>query len=45
MLPRRTPYDGEVYTLYVALDNQGHGKRLLETCFGALRDRRLTRTD
>lgn len=40
MLPRRAPYDGEVYTLYVALDHQGHGhgKRLLETCFGALRD-------
>jgi GNAT superfamily N-acetyltransferase len=40
MLPRRAPYDGEVYTLYVALDHQGHshGKRLLETCFDALRD-------
>jgi ribosomal protein S18 acetylase RimI-like enzyme len=40
MLPRRAPYDGEVYTLYVALDHQGqgHGKRLLDTCFGALRD-------
>ena len=38
-LPRRAPYDGEVYTLYVALDHQGqgHGRRLLETCFGTLR--------
>jgi len=38
-LPRRAPYDGEVYTLYVAVDHQGHGhgKRLLEACFGTLR--------
>ena len=38
-LPRRAPYDGEVYTLYVAVDHQGHGhgKRLLEDCFAALR--------
>ncbi len=39
-LPRRAPYDGEVYTLYVALDHQGHGhgKRLLAACFDTLRD-------
>lgn len=38
-LPRRAPYDGEVYTLYVAIDHQGqgHGKRLLQACFGELR--------
>lgn len=38
-LPPRAPYDGEVFTLYVALDHQGHGhgKRLLEACFGTLR--------
>lgn len=38
-LPRRAPYDGEVYTLYVALDyqGQGHGKRLLDACFETLR--------
>ena len=38
-LPRRSPYDGEVYTLYVALDHQGegHGRRLLEACFETLR--------
>ena len=43
-LPRRAPYDGEVYTLYVALDHQGHGygKRLLETCFETLRERDKT---
>lgn len=44
MLPRRAPYDGEVYTLYVALDHQGHGhgKRLLTACFDALRDQDKT---
>ena len=44
MLPRRAPYDGEVYTLYVAVDyqGQGHGKRLLETCFDRLRDQDKT---
>jgi ribosomal protein S18 acetylase RimI-like enzyme len=44
MLPRRAPYDGEVYTLYVALDHQGHGhgKRLLTACFDTLRDRDKT---
>ena len=38
-LPKRSPYDGEVYTLYVGLDQQGegHGQRLLEACFGTLR--------
>lgn len=43
-LPRNAPYDGEVYTLYVALDHQGegHGKRLLDACFGALRDQDKT---
>lgn len=39
-LPQRSPYDGEVFTLYVALDHQGegHGQRLLEACFGTLRN-------
>ncbi len=43
-LPRRAPYDGEVYTLYVALDHQGggHGRRLLDACFAALRDQDKT---
>ena len=43
-LPRRAPYDGEVYTLYVALDHQGHGhgKRLLAACFDILRDQDKT---
>lgn len=43
-LPRNSPYDGEVYTLYVALDHQsqGHGKHLLEACFGTLRDQDKT---
>lgn len=38
-LPRRAPYDGEVYTLYVAVDHQGqgHGARLLAACFDTLR--------
>lgn len=37
-LPRRAAYDGEVYTLYVAEDHQGngHGKALLDACFGTL---------
>ena len=44
MLPRRAPYDGEVYTLYVALDHQdhGHGKQLLAACFNTLRDQDKT---
>lgn len=43
-LPRRAPYDGEVYTLYVAVDHQGrgYGERLLEACFGTLRDQDKT---
>lgn len=43
-LPRNASYDGEVYTLYVALDHQGqgHGKGLLEACFGTLRDQDKT---
>ncbi len=43
-LPRRAPFDGEVYTLYVALDHQGegHGKRLLRASFGALREQDKT---
>lgn len=43
-LPRRAPYDGEVFTLYVALDHQGHGhgKRLLTACFDTLRDQDKT---
>jgi len=38
-LPRRAPYDGEIYTLYVAIDHQGqgHGKRLLRACLAELR--------
>jgi ribosomal protein S18 acetylase RimI-like enzyme len=38
-LPRRAPYDGEVYTLYVAVDHQGHGhgERLLDVCLDTLR--------
>ncbi len=38
-LPRRAPYDSEVYTLYVAVDHQGHGHgaRLLAACFDTLR--------
>ncbi|NKB48515.1 MAG: GNAT family N-acetyltransferase [Alphaproteobacteria bacterium] len=44
MLPRRSPYDGEVYTLYVAPDHQGqgHGSRLLDACFGTLRSQDKT---
>ena len=44
LLPRRAPYDGEVYTLYVAVDHQGqgHGKRLLATCFDTLREQDKT---
>lgn len=44
MLPRRAPYDGEVYTLYVAVDHHGHGhgKRLLAACFDTLRDQDKT---
>lgn len=44
LLPRRAPYDGEIYTLYVALDHQGHGhgKRLLAACFDTLRDQDKT---
>ena len=43
-LPRNSPYDGEVYTLYVALDHQGHGhgRRLLDACFDTLRDQDKT---
>ena len=43
-LPRRAPYDGEIYTLYVAVDHQGHGhgERLLAVCFGTLRDQDKT---
>ena len=38
-LPRRTHYDGEIYTLYVALDHQGqgHGRALLDACLKRLR--------
>ena len=44
MLPRRAPYDGEIFTLYVAVDHQGqgHGKRLLDACFGRLREQEKT---
>lgn len=43
-LPRRAPYDGEVFTLYVAVDHQGngHGKRLLAACLDILRERDKT---
>ena len=43
-MPRRAPYDGEVYTLYVAVDHQGHrhGERLLAACFDTLRERDKT---
>lgn len=44
LLPRRAPYDGEVFTLYVAVDHQGqgHGKRLLDACFDTLREQAKT---
>ena len=37
--PTNLPYDGEVYTLYVAPDHQGagHGRRLLDALLSALR--------
>ena len=39
--PHRAAHDGEIYTLYVAVDyqGQGHGARLLTACLDAMRRR------